>query len=70
MLGRRVLVTGSGPIGVLVVAAARLAGAAQIVVTDLFDEPLAIAERMGATRVVNVKRQFRVRGIHKGWWLV
>ena len=55
LLGRRVLVTGSGPIGVLVVAAARLAGAAQIVVTDLFDEPLAIAERMGASRVVNVK---------------
>ncbi len=55
ILGRRVLVTGSGPIGVLVVAAARLAGAAQIVVTDLFDEPLRIAERMGATQVVNVK---------------
>ncbi len=55
LLGRRVLVTGSGPIGVLVVAAARLAGASEIVVTDLFDEPLAIAERMGASRVVNVK---------------
>jgi L-idonate 5-dehydrogenase len=55
LLGRRVLVTGAGPIGVLVVAAARLAGAAEIVVTDLFDEPLAIAERMGATGVVNVK---------------
>jgi len=55
LLGRRVLVTGSGPIGVLVVAAARLAGAAQIVVTDLFDEPLRIAEQMGATQSVNVK---------------
>ena len=55
LLGRRVFVTGSGPIGVLVVAAARLAGAAEIVVTDLFDEPLEIAERMGASRVVNVK---------------
>ncbi|HEY1476828.1 MAG TPA: L-idonate 5-dehydrogenase [Chthoniobacterales bacterium] len=55
VLGRRVLVTGAGPIGVLVVASARLAGAAEIVVTDLFDEPLAIAKRMGATRVANVK---------------
>jgi len=55
VLGRRVLITGAGPIGVLVVAAARLAGAAEIVVTDLFDEPLAIAQRMGATGVVNVK---------------
>jgi L-idonate 5-dehydrogenase len=33
----------------------RLAGAAEIVITDLFDEPLAAAELMGATRVVNVK---------------
>ena len=55
MLGRKLLVTGSGPIGVLVAASARLAGAAEIVVTDLFDEALAIASRMGATEVVNVR---------------
>jgi L-idonate 5-dehydrogenase len=57
VLGRRVLVTGAGPIGVLVVAAARVAGAAEIAVTDLFDEALAIAKRMGATGVVNVKSE-------------
>jgi L-idonate 5-dehydrogenase len=51
ILGRKVLVTGSGPIGVLVAASARLAGAAEIVVTDLYDEALAIASRMGATDV-------------------
>jgi L-idonate 5-dehydrogenase len=55
LLGRRVLITGAGPIGILTVAAVRLAGAAEIVITDLFDEPLAVAERMGASRVVNVK---------------
>ena len=55
MLGRKVLVTGSGPIGVLVAASARLAGASEIVVTDLFDEALAIAIQMGATDVVNVR---------------
>ena len=54
IVGRRVLVTGSGPIGVLVAAAARLAGGAEIVVTDVFDQPLAVAKRMGATEVVNV----------------
>jgi L-idonate 5-dehydrogenase len=37
MLGRKVLITGSGPIGVLVAASARLAGAAEIVVTGYFD---------------------------------
>jgi L-idonate 5-dehydrogenase len=55
LLGRRVLVTGAGPIGILSVAAVRLAGAAEIVITDLFDEPLAVAVHMGATQVVNVK---------------
>jgi L-idonate 5-dehydrogenase len=55
LLGRRVLITGAGPIGILAAAAARLAGAAEIAITDLFDEPLAVAERMGATRMVNVK---------------
>jgi L-idonate 5-dehydrogenase len=55
LLGRRVLITGAGPIGILTVAAVRLAGAAEIVITDLFDEPLTVAKRMGATRVVNVK---------------
>jgi L-idonate 5-dehydrogenase len=55
LLGRRVLITGAGPIGILSAAAVRLAGAAEIVITDLFDGPLAVAERMGATQVVNVK---------------
>ncbi len=53
LLGRRVLVTGCGPIGALVVAAARHAGAGEIIVTDVVDEPLAIALRLGADRAVN-----------------
>ena len=55
VLGQRVLITGAGPIGVLAVAAARLAGAAEITVTDLFDEPLEVARQMGAARAINVK---------------
>ncbi len=57
LMGAKVLITGSGPIGVLTVAAATLAGASQITVTDLFDEPLAIALQMGATSVVNTASQ-------------
>jgi L-idonate 5-dehydrogenase len=53
LMGAKVLITGSGPIGVLTVAAARLAGASEITVTDLFDEPLDIARAMGATQVFN-----------------
>jgi L-idonate 5-dehydrogenase len=52
--GRRVLVTGAGPIGCLVVAALRVAGAAEIVVTDVHRGPLAVAEAVGATRTVLV----------------
>lgn len=52
--GRRVLVSGAGPIGVLTVAAARRAGAGEIVACDLLDAPLAFAGRMGADRLVNL----------------
>jgi len=56
MVGRSVFIAGSGPIGVLIAAAARMAGAGRICITDLFDAPLAIARRMGATEVVNVQK--------------
>ena len=53
--GRHVLVTGAGPIGCLVVAALRAAGAAEVTVTDLVDEALAIAGAVGATRTIRVE---------------
>lgn len=53
MLGKRVLVTGCGPIGVLCILAARRAGAAEIVATDLSDFTLSLARKVGADRVVN-----------------
>lgn len=54
MLGRRVLVTGAGPIGVLCILAARRAGAAEIVVTDLTDFTLDMAAANGADRAINM----------------
>ena len=53
LLGRRVLVCGCGPIGALVVTAARLHGAAEIVATDVVDAPLAVARRLGADHTHN-----------------
>lgn len=50
--GKRVLVTGSGPIGLLVIAVLRRAGAAEIIATDMFDTPLALAASVGATRTL------------------
>lgn len=52
--GQRVLITGAGPIGAICTALARLRGAAEIIVTDVQDFTLQIAEKMGADRVVNV----------------
>ena len=49
--GQTVLVTGAGPIGLLVVAVLKEAGAARIIVTDLLPEPLELARRVGATDV-------------------
>ncbi len=51
--GRRVLVTGCGPIGILTILAARHAGAAEIVATDIAAHPLEVARRVGATRAVD-----------------
>ncbi len=56
LIGKRVLVSGCGPIGVLAAAAARLHGADEVVCTDLVDEPLAIAGQVGATSTINVAR--------------
>ena len=54
VLGKRVLVTGCGPIGVLCVMAARRAGATEIVATDRVAAALAHATRAGADRTIDV----------------
>lgn len=53
--GRRVLVTGAGPIGALSILVARHAGAREVVATDLADAPLALARRIGADLAINVR---------------
>jgi L-idonate 5-dehydrogenase len=57
LLGKRVLVSGAGPIGALAALAARRAGAQEVVAVDLLDEPLAILEKAGIDRVHNVARR-------------
>ena len=51
--GSRVMIMGSGPIGSLLVMAARFAGAREIVAVDVKDEPLAYARKVGADRTIN-----------------
>jgi len=54
LTGKRVLVTGCGPIGLLAVLVARAAGAAQVVATDIADLPLRTALQIGADHAHNV----------------
>lgn len=57
LFGKRVLVTGCGPIGALIVLAAKQAGAIEVVATDMAAMPLKSALLMGADRAVNVGSQ-------------
>jgi L-idonate 5-dehydrogenase len=52
LLGKRVLVTGGGTIGCMCVIAARLAGAAEVVVADIAERPLQMARTVGADAAV------------------
>ena len=53
LVGKSVLVTGVGPIGSLLVLAAKRAGAAHIAVTDVADAALKRAEALGIDEAVN-----------------
>jgi threonine 3-dehydrogenase len=57
MVGEDVLITGAGPIGCMAAAICRHNGARNVVVTDVNDYRLALAQRLGADRVVNVARE-------------
>ena len=52
--GKRVLVSGAGPIGLLAVAAAKSRGAAEVTITDLLPEPLARGRAVGADRTIQI----------------
>lgn len=54
VFGKRVLVTGCGPIGNLLIGSLRAAGAGEIVAVDLSASALACAQQMGASRTHNL----------------
>ena len=57
LLGKRVLVTGSGPIGALCAICARRAGAVEVVATDIADAPGAFMRQLDVDRFLNVARE-------------
>jgi threonine 3-dehydrogenase len=56
-LGEDVLITGAGPIGCMAAAIVRHAGARHVVVTDVNPWRLELAQKLGATRVVDVRSE-------------
>ncbi|MEL6965847.1 MAG: L-idonate 5-dehydrogenase [Pseudomonadota bacterium] len=57
LMGKRVLITGAGPIGNLCLLVAKAAGAVETVVTDLSDEALGYAQKIGASDTINMAEQ-------------
>lgn len=57
VLGEDVLITGAGPIGCMTTAIARQAGARYVVVTDVNPYRLELAQKMGATLTLDVRRE-------------
>ena len=57
MVGEDVLITGAGPIGIMAVAICKFVGARNIVITDLNEYRLNLAKKMGASRVINIKKE-------------
>lgn len=53
LVGKKVLVTGSGPIGCLVMASAFAAGASEIVATDMSERCRTLAVEMGASQAID-----------------
>jgi threonine 3-dehydrogenase len=55
LVGEDVLITGAGPIGCMAIAVAKHAGARYVVVTDVNPYRLKLAEKMGATMVLDAR---------------
>jgi L-idonate 5-dehydrogenase len=71
LLGRQVLITGSGPIGALTCLAAKHAGAARVTVTDVAEPPLAVACKVGADETIDAAAEpARIEAYQadKGWF--
>ena len=51
--GDSVVIFGAGPIGLMILQAARIRGAGQIISIDLAEKPLEMAKKLGASAVIN-----------------
>jgi 2-desacetyl-2-hydroxyethyl bacteriochlorophyllide A dehydrogenase len=67
---RTVVVLGAGAQGLLAVRLARLAGAAQVIVSDVMPHRLELAQQMGATTIIHANHEdvpARVMALSENW---
>ena len=64
-IGDRVLILGAGTIGLLTLQVANLAGAREVIITDLLSYRLEKAKNLGADKVINPELEDLVELIHK-----
>lgn len=57
VFGKDVLITGAGPIGLMAAAIAKFAGAKKVVITDINDYRLKLAEKTGVSMALNVREK-------------
>lgn len=72
MVGKDVLITGAGPIGLMSIPIVKQAGARHVIITDINPFRLNIATQLGASAVVNIKQEsleevMRALGISEGF---
>ena len=53
LIGEDVLITGAGPIGIIAVGICKFAGARRVIITDINDDRLVLARKMGVDAAVN-----------------
>ena len=63
--GDVVAIIGSGPIGLLLLQLVRMAGASNVIQTDLKDDRLNLARKLGADYTINVERENPVEMVKK-----
>ncbi|CAM5736676.1 L-threonine 3-dehydrogenase [Streptomyces hirsutus] len=72
LVGEDVLITGAGPIGLMAAAVARHAGARHVMITDVSEERLELARKIGVSLALNVRDSAiadgqRILGLREGF---
>ncbi len=57
LVGEDVLITGAGPIGIMAAAVCKFVGARHVVITDILDDRLELAKKLGIEYAVNTAKE-------------